>query len=479
MIKSSPQLRLFRLFYVLLFILGLGCGATIEQSEPTSSVGAPATRAMTFEEFIAQTYREKDNEAYIVDGDILVPDAKALREFYETFIAHTRTPQTGLHGALVVHRDNGADARWDDTQKRDLRYCVSTDFAANYPVAVDAIAQAARDWEQAADIRFIHVRAEDGRCTAGNTNVLFDVRPTTGEAYLARAFFPNHARADRNILINSTAFAPQDPFTLQGVLRHEIGHALGFRHEHIRPEAKAAACLKDEWSPWTPLTPYDPNSVMHYPTCNGTNRGDFNLTQLDRAGVAILYGANGVLPPAACGSLNQACCNGTACNAGLSCQGGSCRVPPTSCGNVGEACCGTACNGGLSCQSGTCRSALPAPCGGKDEVCCGGTACNSGLSCQSGTCKPPPPPSGNCYLFVDSNYKGSMLRVDSDLNDLHSLGMGDKVSSLFCDPGVSVQVFMDRHYLGTSMVLTGSIPSLHQPVYGSLGDNISSLRLIR
>lgn len=67
---------------------------------------------------------------------------------------------------------------------------------------------------------------------------------------------------------------------------HELGHTLGFRHEHTRPEA--GTCFED--NNWRPLTPYDSASIMHYPQCNGTS-DDLSFTASDAAGVRALYGS--------------------------------------------------------------------------------------------------------------------------------------------------------------------------------------------
>ncbi len=83
----------------------------------------------------------------------------------------------------------------------------------------------------------------------------------------------------------SDSFGNIAPWTLQGILRHELGHTLGFRHEHTRPEA--GTCFED--TAWRALTAYDASSVMHYPQCNGTQTGDLVLTDLDRQGATALY----------------------------------------------------------------------------------------------------------------------------------------------------------------------------------------------
>jgi hypothetical protein len=134
-------------------------------------------------------------------------------------------------------------------------------------------------------VNFVHVALQDGDCTARNTNVVFDVRQVNTPRYLARAFFPSSSRRAREILVSVYTFGDISPWSVAGVLRHELGHALGFRHEHTRPEA--GTCFED--TSWRALTAYDSDSVMHYPQCNGTNGGDLELTNLDQSGAQSLY----------------------------------------------------------------------------------------------------------------------------------------------------------------------------------------------
>ncbi|WP_171818564.1 M57 family metalloprotease [Pyxidicoccus fallax] len=261
-----------------------GCGGG-DGSTPTPEATG---QAMTWEQFLSVVYQEPDTGIFITDGDTPFESEKLLREYYEQYVKT---------GQLIVHTTGGQDAKWDATQKKNITYCVSsTAFGSNYTTAVNAMAAAAGAWEAAGNVDFIHVTAQDANCTASNTNVVFDVRPVnSGGQYLARAFFPDSTRSARNVLIDNTAFGNNAPWTLTGILRHELGHTLGFRHEHTRPESGATNCFED--NNWRALTTYDSASVMHYPQCNGSQQGDLVLTTKDVQGIQALYGAPGGEPP--------------------------------------------------------------------------------------------------------------------------------------------------------------------------------------
>jgi hypothetical protein len=120
-----------------------------------------------------------------------------------------------------------------------------------------------------------------------------------------------------------------------------------------------------------------------------------------------------------CGGLRDACCNGTACDAGLVCIGGFCA---DACGAAGQPCCnGTACNNGLVCNGATCVGTVGDAAGDADGAsdAADATPCvdtqtdphncgRCGHDCCGGLCQ-----AGACHTFTLAGGAYYALAVDS------------------------------------------------------------------
>jgi len=269
--------RVFRLALAATGSLAVAIALAAPSVQAAQGTGVP-----TFQEFKAATYRDLDGQ-YIVNGDEPVAGNAALRTYYESMVGPVGKT---IANGLIVNTVAGKDDRWSDAKVGNLTYCVSNTFGSRKASVVQAAAQGTALWERASSaIDFIHVKSADATCTVKNNAVVFPVQPTKATQFIARAFFPSNPDARRNILVNPVSLVTTPGWPPGNILGHELGHTLGFRHEHTRPEA--GVCFEN--LNWRPLTPYDSASIMHYPQCNGTSL-DLSFTKTDGQGVVALYG---------------------------------------------------------------------------------------------------------------------------------------------------------------------------------------------
>ena len=260
--------------------IALGTSALLGAALASPALAATDSEIPTFQQFHSSTYKDADNQ-FIVNGDEPISNTGDLRSYYDRMVG-TDTPTNGL----VVNTVGGADDKWSTAQVGNLTYCVSNKFGTRKADIVNAMNGGAGLWEAASSrINFVYVPSQDASCTVRNNNVLFSVEPVQTTQYIARAFFPSTPKRQRNVLVDDSIWT-SGSWTPTNILGHELGHTLGFRHEHTRPEA--GTCFED--NNWRPLTPYDSSSIMHYPQCNGTS-DDLSMTSTDRQGAVALYGS--------------------------------------------------------------------------------------------------------------------------------------------------------------------------------------------
>ena len=148
--------------------------------------------------------------------------------------------------------------------------------------------KATKEWENACNVDFVYEESYD------TANILKPINDLTfvvlgfesNGGFIASAFFPYYPTERRRLLIDPSYF--NSKFDKIGVLRHELGHVLGFRHEHISGNAPMD-CPKENVAGTIPLTKYDPKSVMHY-FCGGMGSIKLEITELDKSGAQDLYG---------------------------------------------------------------------------------------------------------------------------------------------------------------------------------------------
>lgn len=192
------------------------------------------------------------------------------------------------------------DDVWSPSQTT-LTYCIAnTEILANgTSIALTAARKtrlvntmntARMYWNNASVAKINYVPAQDASCNASNTNVTFNVQVVNSSAYLAAAFFPSDARADRQLDIDATHLTTASIADVVSTLSHELGHALGFRHEHIRAFQVNPSCIEFGGN-YRNVTGYDGNSIMHYNFCmSALSNALTTLTGSDVGGVRSIYG---------------------------------------------------------------------------------------------------------------------------------------------------------------------------------------------
>lgn len=247
-----------------------------------------------------------DGEFYsVVQGDLLVDDderdlyrqqqqaQEARREAARLaeeagFGEASITPEQFGTSALVGIVQGGRIVRWSpDTV---LTYCVLRHTFPRdewYQEVVDNMLAATTAWEETCGVDFDYRKELDDSGVLRPPGVVFPVRHISANgAFIAAAFFPNDPVNRRRVLIDPSYFTTR--FDHIGVLRHELGHVLGFRHEHIRSGAPPV-CPDESTAGTIDLTAYDPRSVMHY-FCGGIGSRDLVITDVDRVGSQLVYG---------------------------------------------------------------------------------------------------------------------------------------------------------------------------------------------
>jgi hypothetical protein len=235
---------------------------------------------------------------YVVEGDLLMNEKDLyyyclgrLKEGIPTMdsILYQLNQLTLVIGILP----NGEEAKWNAGDI--IRYSVSKSSfpeLSNYNRVVAFMQKATADWSRVCNIKFEYRSQFDnvGRDGTPPSGIDFFVTEfDAGGAFIAESFFPGEQISLRKIRLDPSFYT--SPYDMTGMLRHELGHILGFRHEHIFSNDRMCPVegLIYKHLKAKPLTHYDPYSVMHY-FC-GNTKGDLRLllTSYDSTGSIKVY----------------------------------------------------------------------------------------------------------------------------------------------------------------------------------------------
>lgn len=243
---------------------------------------------------------EHDGATYdyvVMQGDLILTRTEALELLKQSCLGAQGQPRRGRLATELnfAVSSSGAAEIWSRS-KRALSYAVDRrTFASDetYQRVVGLMQAAAKDWVAACPecgFSFEHrqsLDAGEARIATGSPGpgeVTFVVRYLPSETeFIAAAFFPNDPVYKRNLYIAPSFFTSD--FAPVGVLRHELGHVIGYRHEHLG----VVGCPPEDTRIWRSVAGYTPNSVMHYLCGRGGTR-TLEIVDADRRQHRMHYG---------------------------------------------------------------------------------------------------------------------------------------------------------------------------------------------
>jgi hypothetical protein len=239
-----------------------------------------------------------------------MPEAPASGRAPSGALTRPTLPTGATTGSPHVHE------RWGEPRKLELSYCITglygddAELEAGHHMLTRALADVTAEWERATGANFVHVASDDApaqpaiavnepsgaivlqaSCASASPYIgvltypfgaIQAITNPTPQTWDDPRLEPQSGHLSRTIVLNTGLLSGASDSFLRAVLRHELGHVMGFLHEEVNaPDPDQDGCPFD-LDP-RPLTPIDPESVMTTPGCSGVLSDDAEvLTHYDR-----------------------------------------------------------------------------------------------------------------------------------------------------------------------------------------------------
>ncbi|MFO7561807.1 MAG: hypothetical protein R6X02_04135 [Enhygromyxa sp.] len=276
----------------------------------------PVFADLTFEQFTSLYATPVGNQWFVEEDQAMTDSAlRALYDYLHGRPSHTQPAEPVP--AAANYAVNGFDSNWSAGKKLALTWCIGwimpspildeEKHSENLDIALQTMEWATRAWERASDVNFVHLSEFDspelqnsGLCQPGTNGIDFRVRtgPDCTQSCGGRTYVealpysefldPDDVDGTAEIVLGLQRFFSTESEARINAL-HELGHVMGFTHEHLQFEQSTPACNELNSIDWRGVTPPDPDSVMGYQSCVGINPNAPRLSAWDRLGAYYAY----------------------------------------------------------------------------------------------------------------------------------------------------------------------------------------------
>lgn len=271
-------------------IVGAVCALTVSCT-PAAAQATPPASARSARLATPLAALPRIGDVVVVDSDLRMTEAEAAQYLRDQNAGSAPSlpdtgPAAGHDEGFLIVAESGV---WPVATAANLTFAIDrATFKRDdqYQKVRTNLEAAAKEWSNlcpTCGVKFVHVDNLDANNPAPGKTVFVARYRDVGGVFIAASFFANDPRDKRFLDIDPSYF--NTSFDQVGVFRHELGHVLGYRHEHIRG---IPGCTF-EGGKWIPKTPYDPKSVMHY-LCGGGGSVELMISDLDRTGHESAYG---------------------------------------------------------------------------------------------------------------------------------------------------------------------------------------------